>query len=206
MLKARSIFNDPKLSLKAKNEFSGSTAWKIFDRENQYPFKVNQAHFRVVTGRHNVPLYGSSMKEQRYQENLLIDTRGTIIDMSDYFKNGATLSITSGQVAKEVYQAILRHLEAHLTALQTNIHYEPPEDDTLKELAEFATAIHYKALEVDPNVDQSQTASAGLSRLMSSRAFISLDISQSSVKPEVAVPKSVTKMDAIERFLETYRN
>lgn len=203
-MRTKSIFETSGNVRKAPRRFSKSTAVEIFDKEYVYPYEVDQVHFKMANGTYKLPMAVSgTSKDHRQQQIALIPTLGTIISMSDYYRDGAVISIKSGEVAKTVYKTILRHMEAHLNAMQTDFHYIAPTDDTLRELAEFATAIHYKALEADANIDKSGQPSSFFDLISTARPYIVIDKDTAKTSAALAVPKSITKMDAIERYLES---
>lgn len=192
---------------KKSNAFRGSTAFYIFDKENQYPFLIDRVHFKMNNGTHAFPEYfGSSARGVRSYDMSkdLIPTYGTIIQMSDFYHDGAVISIRDKKVAADIYKRILAHMDAHLNAMRSDIHYIAPKDDVLVEIAEFATAIRYKALELDPDIDETTNKSQFLISGMAARAFISETIIEKKEVTEIVKqpPKSVKMMDAIERYLD----
>lgn len=193
------------------NEFKGSTAYQIFHKDNQYPFLVDRIHFKMNNKSHEFPEYfGSNNRQTRSYDmsNDLIPTYGTIIQMSDYFHDGAVISIRDGKVAAKVYNTILKHMNAHLHEMRSNIHYVAPEDDVLRQISEFATAIRYKAMEYDKDIDDAHNRSAFVDSLRGTRAFINpteiskrtlVEVKEEQIKNP---PKSMQAMDAIERYLD----
>lgn len=180
----------------------GSTAYYLFSKKCQYSFMVNNVHFKMNNGTSGMPIaYSGNRRDIEAIQNQMIAVQGTIIEMSDYYTDGAHLAITDSKVALEVYNRILAHMDAHFVAMRTDRMYEAPKDDTLRELAEFATAINYKAREADPNVDSDRFQSGFLDRVKSQRAFITFDKEEVTLEKKAAVPKALSKMDSIERYL-----
>ena len=193
--------------VKEKNN-RGSTAYHIFDNECQYLFQVNNVHFRMNNITFDLPInYSGERKDLEQVMNMMISTRGTIINMSDYYRDGARLGFEDPKVAAEIYKRILTHLDAHLQAMRSDRMYQAPDDDTLRELAEFATVINYKAREAEPDIDSNEMKSSFLERVGQTRAFISFDkvdtpVPGMTIDPSIInQPKSLDKMDAIERYL-----
>lgn len=203
-MKTSSIFDDVDIKRRSPRRFTASTAVEIFDRDFIYPFEVDQVHFKMNNGTHKLPMpVSGSARDQQQQFIALIPTMGTIINMSDYYRDGATISIKDPEVARKVYKTILRHMEAHLNAMQNNRSYVPPQDNTLRELADFATAIYYKAVQGDDDLDNEKTPSSFFAKVAASRPYLSFSKDTVADKPTDVIPKSITRMDAIERYLST---
>lgn len=205
-MKTASIFNDASVKRKKLRKGKVTTAMEIFDRDFLHPFEVDQIHFKMNNGTYKLPMpVSGNMKDQQQQMLSLIPTMGTIINMSDYYREGAVISIRDSNVALTVYQTILRHLGGHLHAMQTNRSYIPPQDNTLRELSEFATAIHYKASQSNIDLDNPSKPSSFFANVAASRPYINFSkTSAPVVKADAPLPKSITQMDAIERYLSTY--
>lgn len=201
-MRAYNIYDDKRILHKEKNPYEGSTAWHIFDKDNIYPFRVDRINFKMKNGTHNFSMVHEGNNKDLHQLNIsLVPVMGTIIEMSDYYNDGACISIDDPEVALTVYKRILKHLEAHLRAMQTDIYYQPPNDDTLKELSEFATAIRFKAMEADPNIDNPDYKFERVNSLRGARSFIGMEKKTISVEVNKTPPKSIEHMDAIEKYL-----
>lgn len=197
------IFKQKNINPAPKPRNKASTAYRLFDIACQHRFKVNNVHFRMANKTHDLPM-GTSGEKKDLEQLLvsLIPTRGTIIQMSDYYRDGAQLGFDDPKVASTVYKDILAHLDAHLHAMRTDRLYEVPPDDTLTELAMFATAIYDKACEADPKLQGEVFTSSFIDRLTSSRAFITVNKSPAKeVTTPKRPPKSMERMDAIEQYL-----
>lgn len=201
-MKAFNIYNDKNIKHHNRSRLRGTTAYYIFDQDEKYQFKVDRVHFKMKSGTYQAGIvHSGSMKELRQVQIALVPTAGPIIDISDYYADGATISIEDPKVAIRIYKRILDHLDAHMHSMQTNIHYEPPQDNVLKELSEFATAIRYKALEEDPLLDQLNREFEQVNSLRESRAFIGMSRTTINIDPAKVPVKSIEKMDSIERYL-----
>lgn len=201
-MKSFNIYDDKNIKYHKRNRLKGTTAYYIFDQDEKYNFKVDRVHFKMKGGTWQSGIVHDGSKRDLYQVQIaLVSTAGPIIDISDYYSDGATISIEDPKTALRIYKRILDHLDAHMYAMRTNIHYEAPQDNVLKELSEFATAIRYKALEEDPLLDQPDRDFEQVNSLRESRAFIGISRATVNIDPGKVPVKSIEKMDSIERYL-----
>lgn len=177
-----------------------STAWYLFDKENRYLFKVDNLHFRAKNRRMNDPLVsnGSDYDMMRIG-NEMIHTAGTIMEMVDYFIDGANIQFHDYKVPEDIYQRIGNHLEAHLEAMRTDIGYRPPAPDDFRHLAEFALAIRTLGENVNKQIDADQDE-VRVRKMFPVRARFSDPDEVEEVKNPV--PRPIQQMDAIERFID----
>lgn len=200
-MKAICLFDQKDIKPSTARQSSGSTAYYIFDRANLHPFMVDLVHLRMKTGASEVPIvYNGSRRGLQQTLDQLVPVSGTIIDMSDYYRDGASLKIENPSVARTVYGHILRHLSAHLNAMRTDPAYELPEDNTLEELAEFGSAIYPWTVD---GKDKLPPVDNYITRLQNARPFISFDkpVVQPVNDPTTEVPSVIKQMDAIQQYI-----
>lgn len=201
-MKTINLYEQKNIKVAPKSRNRNTTAYKLFDPACQHRFRVNNVHFRMANKTHDLPIGTSGTKGDLEQVMIsMIPTRGTIIEMSDYYRDGAQLGFDDPKIAGIVYKDILTHLDAHLNAMRTDRLYVVPTDDTLIELAEFATAIHAKAIESDPRLDDALFSSSFIDKLSNSRAFISFDKEEIVAETVKKAPKSMDRMNSIEQYL-----
>lgn len=179
-----------------------TTAYYIFDRDSLYSFSVDAASFRARNNALHLPVVSvGGIEDLTRIAQELIYTAGTIWDMVLYFNDGARLALDSPADAKSIYRRIVEHLEAHLNAMRTDITYTPPNSDDFRMMAEFATTIRYQAVSEDPNLDE-RVDNSFFANMSARPTFSKDDLHDVRSDDTPKVPKSVEKMDAIERFLE----
>lgn len=200
-MKAISLFDEKNVAPTVPRTSGRGTAYQIFDRANLYPFMVDLVHLRMKTGAKDIPIVHSGGRRGAEQTlDQLVPVMGTIIDMSDYYHDNASIKIESSIVAKNVYNHIVKHLNAHLTAMRTDPGYELPNDDTLEELALFGAAIHPWTLDGE---DKAVEPDDFISRLRKSRPFFTFDAPTTKPKDvTVEVPSVIKHLDAIQQYIE----
>lgn len=198
-MRATVLFNSPNLRPKKVNR---STAYYIFDKESLFTFSVDAVSFRARNKRLHLPVVSpGGIDDLNRIATEMLHTAGTIWDMVLYFNDGAQLALDSPEDAKTIYRRILNHLDAHLNAMRTDITYTPPNADDFRALAEFATTIRYQAVQADAKIDEVEES--GFFAALPARPTFSKDDYSGVESDQPKVPKSVEKMDAIERYLET---
>lgn len=131
-------------------------AYWVFDPEAAVRFSVARMDLDVRTGRYKSrfqPAARNGATDWMMKE--LIPVTDTIISLSDYWHDGATISIEDPKEGERIYNRILKLLEVHLDAVNTDPFYEPPEGDVLMELAELAIGIRHlttRGIMGDPDV------------------------------------------------------
>lgn len=193
---------------KRQQVFKNSTAYHLFSKDHQYPFRVDRVHFKMRNGVHEVPEYygvvggGNRWNHGVDLSNDLIPVFDTIAAMSDYYHDGATIALDSPKSAATIYIKILRHLQAHISAMRENFNYHAPKDGFLKEVSEFATSIRHIATIHDPEIDDVKSKSKLMMSSLLNRDFIPLTTNKVSQEKVKKTPKSIEAMDAIERYLD----
>ncbi|MNG16959.1 hypothetical protein D3C84_1009130 [compost metagenome] len=103
-----------------------------------------------------------------------------------------------------MYKRIVDHLEFHLREMRTNIVYIAPPPEDFQIMSEFATVIRPWAKEHNPDID-SMVVSSTMRSALPVRASFSYGMHAAEVEAGTApaeVPKSMSTMDTIERYLE----
>lgn len=178
-----------------------TTAYYIFDRAEKHMYQLDAAHFRAMNGRMGDSIIGAtSALDVEAAAAEMISTGGTIWDIVTQYIEGGSITFQEPAVAVKIYKRILKHLEAHLQEMRTNISYDAPELDDFRQLAEFATAIRPYAMMNDPELDKTASSNA-LGGFMGNRPVFRAADPVSAPK-KAAIPKSVRTLDAIERFME----
>lgn len=189
---------------KARNK---TTAYYLFDKDYQVLFNLDHASFRARNKTLNVSIVSDGSDDDMSRlTGEMIPTGGTIMQIVDLFVDGASISFSDNKIAADTYQRIVNHLEFHLREMRTNITYVAPDAEDFKSMSEFATAIRPWAKEHNTDIDHMVVSSEMRSALPVRPSFsYSLLKTQEAAGEEVpaeATPKSVTRMDAIERYLE----
>lgn len=205
MLQSSSIYaSGGKVKRVTKNR--NCTAYRIFDKECQHNYAIDNAHFQFKNQRNGLLVaYDGEHNTLEQLASVFKHTSGTIIEMIDQFIEGATIQLEA-EVAYKVYNDILKHLDAHLQAMQTDPVYDPPNIDDFRYMAEFATAIKWKASEfADPDANPVEEGfwNRPYRPVFTAEQFsVNRKERHKPATPEISVPNSVKKMDAIERYLE----
>lgn len=178
-----------------------TTAYYIFDKNEKHLYAVDAAHFRAMSGRMGESIIGAtSAMEVEAAAAEMISTGGTIWNIITQFIEGATITFPEPKVASRIYKHILKHLEAHLQEMRSNLSYDAPELEDFQQMAEFATAIRVYAMQHDPELDKSASAGS-LGGFMAGRPVFRAAVPTAAPSKPV-IPKSVRTLDAIERFME----
>jgi len=183
-----------------------TTAYYLFDKDYQVLFNVDHASFRARNKTLNVSIVSDGTDEDLTRlSGEMIPTGGTIMEIVDMFADGASISFSSNKIAADIYQRIVNHLEFHLREMRTNITYTAPPAEDFKIMSEFATVIRPWAKDFNTDIDDMVVSSEMRSALPVRPSFsysLSKTAEEEGVVVTEATPKSVTRMDAIERYLE----
>ena len=184
-----------------------STAYFLFDKDYQVLFNLDHVSFRARNKTLNISIVSDGSDDDMTRlTGEMIPTGGTIMEIVDLFADGASISFATHKVAADVYKRIVDHLEFHLAEMRTNITYVAPDPEDFKNMSEFATVIRPWAKEFNKDID-SMVVSSSMHSAMPVRPSFSFGLNQGhqeeGTAPPEATPKSVTRMDAIERYLES---
>lgn len=184
-----------------KSNVQKTTAYYIFDKAEVHLFSLDAAHFRAMNNRMGDSVIGASnAQDVEAAASEMISTGATIWTIITQFIEGAAITFPDPQIPVRIYKRILSHLENHLTEMRTNLRYDAPELEDFRQMAEFATSIRSTAMHYDPDLEK-KTPGDGLGNWFTSRPVFRVGETQATVKKPSA-PKSVTTLDAIERFME----
>lgn len=118
------------------------TAFFIFDRQSQLPFRVSAIHHKMNNGGMGDPMIGLTKTDMDSFSSQMISIYAPVIVAVDYYIDGASLDIST-ETAVEMYDRIDRHLDAHISAMRTNVDYYIGDTFSVFEhLVEFATALY----------------------------------------------------------------
>lgn len=186
----------------SEKKVAHDTADYIFGRFELHEYEIDNAHFKMKNGLGRMPIVvqQGGDNEMRWIANQMIATADNIITICDQFIDGATIRFPRKETAVKIYQRVLQHMDAHLGAMRTDKMYEAPNADDFRQLAEFALMCRSVGVDVDPDIDQRIVKNQMQGFLPVRAQFSRMDLSD--VKKERLVPKSVQRMDIIERFLE----
>lgn len=188
-------------AINSQRQRARDTAYYIFEKDWKYPYQVDFVHFRAKSGSSNLPVVTGSTNDLDRIAADMIHTSTRIWDIVEHFFEGANLSIKPA-VAAQIYQRILDHFDAHLKAMRTDITYVAPDVEDFRMMSEFATAIRGYAVDHNPGIDEAPQNDS-LAMLMARRPVFSMQTVAEDKSNEPIAPKSVRKMDAIERYMET---
>ncbi len=203
-MRTKSLFSDsackPILTSGVSKE---DTAYWIFDKAALYQYSVNNTHFRMVNGQGDLPIPYSG---NRYDLERVLDeqitTIGRIIDMVNYFMDGASLGL-SPKVSCEVYKRIGDHLGRHSELMRSSLTYMMPNPEDFRNMAEFALSIRGKALLENPELD-TKAFNLGIFAGNGSPIILTKAERTAAVVRDEVIPKPLAMMDAIERYLHHY--
>lgn len=118
------------------------SAYFIFDRGAMVPFRVSVAHHKMKHGGIDDPILGARREDEEYNARQLISVAAPVMQLVDYFIEGATLDI-SYETMVEVYQRIENHINAHMKAMRTSTNYYIGDTfHVFEHLVEFACQIY----------------------------------------------------------------
>lgn len=157
--------------LKAKNNpVRNDTAYYIFDRDNILPFRVGVMYHKMKYGSVNDPILGLERSQVNKFTNEMVSTHGPVIDLVDYFIEGATLDIPMDTMLI-AYDRIDRHLEAHARAMRESSSYFIGDTfEVFEQLVEFGTSIYLRIKDARESNRQSSTRDDPMASLMGGRA------------------------------------
>lgn len=187
---------------KAKNK---TTAYYLFDKDYQILFNLDHASFRARNKTLNVSIVSDGTDEDMTRlTGEMLPTGGTIMEIVDLFGDGASISFSDHKVAADVYQRIVNHLEFHLREMRTNITYVAPPVEDFQLMSEFATVIRPWAKNYNDDIDHMVVSSEMRSALpvRPSFSYALLKTEEHTDDKPAEVPKSLSRMDTIERYLE----
>lgn len=176
----------------------------IFTRAELHEYEIDNAHFKMKNGMANMPsvVITGDESELNWIAGQMIATADCIWDIVVQFINGATIRFPRKETAAKIYKRITAHMDAHLNAMRTNKMYDPPDPEDFRKLAEFALVCRGIAVDVDADIDEYYRKNNMMRNMPVRAQFSYRDVPE--VKKQQLVPKSVLKMDHIERYLEEY--
>jgi hypothetical protein len=182
-----------------------STAYYLFDKDYQVLFNLDHASFRARNKTLNISIVSDGSEDDMTRlTGEMIPTGGTIMEIVDLFGDGASISFNSNAIAADVYKRIVDHLEFHLREMRTDVMYIPPPVEDLQTMSEFATVIRPWAKEHNTDIDHTVVSSEMRSALpvRPSFSYALLKTEEAAEDKPAEVPKSLSRMDTIERYLE----
>ncbi len=185
-----------------------STAYYLFDEDAKVMFLLDHVSFKARAKRLHVGIMsdGSHDDMTRIMSEMIL-TDGTVMSIVDLFAEGAGIAFRTRAEAAEVYSRIVKHLEWHLAQMRTNITYVPPPVEDFQNMSEFATIIRPWAKDHNSDIDEVFTRGE-MHRMLPVRPSFSYALNQTERQEAPAaerpteVPKSISKMDQIEKMLE----
>lgn len=182
-----------------------TTAYYLFNPDYKVVFTMDNVAFRARNNMLNLPIVGDgSSTDFDRMAGEMIHTAGTIMEIVDLFIDGATIAFPDPRTAADCYRRIVDHLDYHLVAMRTQLTYVPPDPQDFKNMSEFATVIRPWAKAFDTNIDN-PTHSSSMRMALPVRPSFSYSMLKTEEVSETAapeVPRSMTRMDSIERMLE----
>lgn len=125
------------------NEQRKDTAFYIFDRGAQVPYRVSMAHHRAHNGAMGDPIMG--YENQSKLDSLatqMIYVQSPVMEVVDYFMAGASLDI-SPETMELIYERIENHIDAHTKAMRERANYYIGDTfEVFEQLVEFAVSIY----------------------------------------------------------------
>ena len=204
-MKPYSLFSRPEF--KRKEAVHKDTAYWIFDYDQDAAlmFQVNKTHFMMRNNQQNFPIpVGPGARPEHETIAEMMPTRGRVMDMVDYYIDGAQLYMTP-KVAAEAYKRIVNHMEAHVRASTSSKFYVAPDPEDFRQMADFALAIHAWAKSENPHLDGQhadgyQIAGNWTRPTMISRNNPGMEANASSGKR--IVPRPMRQRDMLEKYFE----
>lgn len=198
-MRPRNIFANGEFKRRSGQFESVSTATLIFDHLYSVEFKVNFSHLRMSNRMDDAPVVHSGRDDYERIVDDLVSTRGTVMQIVDYYIAGATVQLTP-EVAEMCYTRIENHIGAHIRAMQSSKHYQMPNIEDFRQMTDFAMGIRELAMVANPQLD-SHTLKMNIAKAFTRPTFVR----RSERKRDVnEVPKPIKSMDFIERFNEMY--
>lgn len=117
------------------------TAYYLFDKDNQVPYRVSVIHHRAHNAAMDDPMFGQSDRDMDEISRQMVYIQTPVIAAVDYFIAGASLDIST-EVAEVMYERIEKHLDAHTKAMRNDASYYIGDTfEVFEQLVEFATAL-----------------------------------------------------------------
>ena len=126
----------------ANTQNRNDTAFFIFDRQSQLSFRVSAIHHKMNNGAMGDPMIGLTKTDMDAFSSQMISIYAPVIVAVDYYIDGASLDIST-ETAVEMYDRIDKHLDAHISAMRTDVgYYIGNTFSVFENLVEFATALY----------------------------------------------------------------
>lgn len=187
-----------------------TTAYYLFNEDAAVMFNIDYSSFKARNKMFGAPVVtDGSYEDMQRLTHEMISTSGTVMQIIDLFADGATIGFAKPEIAADVYRRIVNHLEFHLLSMKTDIRYIPPAPEDFQNMSEFATVIRPWAKDHVKDID-ALVISSTMRSLMPVRPSFSAGLQRVEEAleemDEVEVPKSVSRMDSIQRQLELLEN
>lgn len=183
-----------------RNNFKKDTSDYIFDKNEVHNFAVDTAHFRAKNHSLHRSTVTTDPDAEAWIAESLVPTYGRIWDIIEYYFEGAVIHFQDKRTAETIYKRILDHFDAHLVAMRTDKMYDAPDVEDFRMMSEFATSIRSLVIDINPNIDV-KVQHGGMNKFLPSRPTFSRTV-EVKEQAEKDIPKSMVKMDIIERFME----
>lgn len=190
---------------RSKRTTRKDSAYFIFDKKESLRFRTNLSHVRMKHGATDDPIYAKTRDDYMATSTVLLDVYGPVIDMVDYFMEGAVVVIPDTAVAVKVYERIDNHLDAHISAMIKYKMYNVKEDfESFTYMTEFALSLwqrvnaYYKSKGKDVSATPIQAMLASRPTFM-----LTSEQSQQTAKrndPEKEIPPILEKYNRLERL------
>ncbi len=118
----------PRLNIPRKQDVRNDTAYYIFDKKESLRYRTELSHVRSKYDMMDDPIYAQNKEDYMSSTRSIIEVYGPIIDMVDYYMEGATVIIADTTTAVTVYERIEAHLDAHTTAILKDKLYNIKDD------------------------------------------------------------------------------
>lgn len=210
-MRASPLQNSPGFTvIGAQKPLRKTTAYYLFNEDAAVMFSVDYSSFKARNKMFGLPVVtDGSYEDMQRLTHEMISTSGTVMQIIDLFAEGASIGFAKPEIAADVYRRIVNHLEFHLNAMRTDIRYIAPAAEDFQNMSEFATVIRPWAKDHVKDID-SLVISSTMRSLMPVRPSFSFGLQQieeaQEGMEEVEVPKSVSRMDSIQRQLELLEN
>lgn len=185
------------------------TAYLIFDKGASLLYSTNFSHIRMKNGMADDPIYAETESSYVQATKSLMDLYGPIIDMVDYFMEGATIQIKNTLDVVTIYERIENHLDAHIQAMvRIKLYSTNDSFETFSHLTEFALSLYPRVRQyrLDNKVELDGPS---VKRLVSARpTFMSMKGKDTHLEERGSEPKQekqeipsvITKYNSLERI------
>lgn len=117
------------------------TAYYLFDKGAQIPYRVSMAHHRMHNGAMNDPMMNQSKDQLDDISKQFVYIQTPVIDAVDYFISGASVDIAP-ETMDVIYDRIEKHIDAHSVAMRSDPRYYIGDTfEVFEQIVEFAAAI-----------------------------------------------------------------